>query len=251
MPEPTQVAPEPNGATRPVDGGSDNAAGRLAAVLREELLSGRYPPGERLKEEELAARFRTGRYTVREAVRMLVGSGLLDHRPNRGASVPLLTPARVREVSAYREVLEVGALRLALQRGADLGAVVTATQALEALPDDAPWVEVVETHQAIHTSLMVAARNDRLLAAYLRCEEELRYIVSTVRPDFTASRLAALHTRLLAGIRRGGDAAVAALEDDLHTGRQAVLDALRHPDDVAQATESRPVDPTASIGEPT
>lgn len=251
MPEASEVATGSNGALRLVDGGSDNAAGRLAALLREELLSGRYPPGERLKEEELAVRFRAGRYTVRAAVRMLVGSGLLDHRPNRGASVPLLVPDRVHEVSAYREVLEVGALRVALQRGADLGAVVAATKALDELPDDAPWIDVVETHQAIHTSLIVAAGNDRLLSAYLRCEEELRYIVSTVRPDFTAGRLATLHTRLLAGIRRGGDAAVAALEEDLHTGRQAVLDALPHPDHAAPSSQTRPADAVASIGEQT
>jgi DNA-binding GntR family transcriptional regulator len=213
----------------------DNAAGRLVAMLRDDLLSGRYPPGERLKEAELAARFRTGRYTVRTALRILVSSGLLDLRPNRGAIVPLLTPERVHEVSAYREVLEVGALRLALQRGADLSAVITATRVMEELPDDAPWIDVVETHQAIHTSLLVAAGNDRLLSAYLLCEEELRYIVSTVRPNFTARRLAALHTRLIAGIRRGGDAAVAALEEDLHTGRQAVLDALPHPENAAAA----------------
>ncbi|WRL62283.1 DUF6537 domain-containing protein [Blastococcus brunescens] len=150
---------------------------------------------------------------------------------------PAALPDRVHEVSAYREILEVGALRLALQHGADLGPVVAATQALEALPDDAPWIDVVETHQAIHTSLMVAAGNDRLLAAYLRCEEELRYIVSTVRPDFTAGRLAALHTRLVAGIRCGGEQAVAALEEDLHTGRQAVLDALPHPEQPSDVTE--------------
>ncbi|GAB3357875.1 GntR family transcriptional regulator [Modestobacter lapidis] len=230
MSESTIATPGTGGHFRPVEVEPENAAGRLAALLREELLSARYPPGERLKEEELAARFRTGRYTVRAALRILVSSGLLDHRPNRGASVPLLTRDRVNEVSAYREVLEVGALRLALQRQADLDAFVAATRALERLPDDAPWIDVVETHQAIHTSLLVAAGNDRLLAAYLLCEEELRYIVSTVRPDFTAGRLAALHTRLLAGIHCGGDAAVTALEADLHTGRQAVLDALPHPE---------------------
>jgi len=239
------------GAIRLVDNASDNAAGRLAGLLRRDLLSGRYPSGERLKEEELAARFGAGRYTVRTAVRMLVDSGLLDHRPHRGASVPLLTADRVHEVSAYREVLEVGALRLALQRGADLSAVVTATKALEDLPDDAPWIDVVECHQAIHTNLMVAAGNDRLVGAYLLCEEELRYIVSTVRPDFSASRLAALHTRLIVGIRRGGDAAVMALEEDLRTGRQAVLDALHPPDVVTPPTETPAVDAAAAIGEPT
>jgi DNA-binding GntR family transcriptional regulator len=236
-----QLAPESGSGTRRVaelgaddgsaggpsgiDGGS--AADRVAEVLREELLSGRHRPGQRLKEQELAARFRTGRYTVRSAVRSLVASGLLDHRANRGATVPLLTPERVDAIADHREVLEVGALRLALRRGADLGAVVAATRALEQLPEDTTWVDVVVAHHRIHHELVRAAGNVKLLEAYGRCEEELRFIVSTVRPSYTASRLADLHRQLLAGIQQGGDAAVRALECDLRTGRAAVLDALR------------------------
>ncbi|MGQ4615698.1 GntR family transcriptional regulator [Nocardia sp. R7R-8] len=203
-----------------------NAAGRVAAHLRDELLSGSHRPGERLREEELAARFGTGRYTVRAALRSLVASGLLDHRPNRGAIVPLLSRERVDELYDHREVLEIGALRLAQRHGADLGRVAEATHALQALPDDASWVEVIVTHQRIHHELVVAAANSKLLQAYTQCEEELHYVVSTVRPDFTASRLAQLHTTLLAELQRGGAAAIAALEYDLQIGRSAVLDAL-------------------------
>lgn len=204
-----------------------NAAERVAAHLRDELLSGSHRPGERLREEELAARFGTGRYTVRAALKSLVASGLLDHRPNRGAIVPLLSTERVDELYDHREVLEIGALRLAQRHGADLGAVIEATDALRNLADDAPWVDVIVTHQRIHHELVVAAGNGKLLQAYAQCEEELHYVVSTVRPDFTASRLALLHMTLLAELRRGGEAAIEALENDLRIGRSAVLDALR------------------------
>jgi DNA-binding GntR family transcriptional regulator len=204
-----------------------NAADRVAAQLREELLSGLHRPGERLREEELATRLRTGRYTVRAALRALVASGLLDHRPNRGAVVPLLTRERVDELYDYREVLEIGALELAQRGGADLSAVADATHALQNLPADAPWVDVILTHQRIHHELVLAAGNSKLLLAYTQCEEELHYVVSTVRPDFTAPRLAELHTILLAELQRGGRAAIQALERDLRVGRSAVLDALR------------------------
>lgn len=203
-----------------------NAADRVAAQLREELLSGLHRPGERLREEELATRLRTGRYTVRSALRALVVSGLLDHRPNRGAIVPLLTRERVDELYDHREVLEVGALRLAQRRGADLSAVAEATHALQHLPGDAPWIDVILTHQRIHHELVLAAGNSKLLHAYTQCEEELHYLVSTVRPDFTAARLADLHTTLLAELQRGGRSAISALERDLGLGRAAVLDAL-------------------------
>lgn len=209
----------------PVDGGT-SAAERLAEELRAELLSGRYAPGQRLKEEELAARFGTGRYTVRTALRIVAQSRLLEHRANRGATVPQLTRQRVDEVSDYRQVLEVGALRLALARRADLDGIVEATRALQELDDEARWVDVVLRHQQIHREVVVAAGNAPILQAYSLCEDELRYIVSTVRPDYTASRLTMLHLDLLAGLHRGGATAIRALERDLLVGRCAVVDAL-------------------------
>lgn len=196
-----------------------NAAERVAALLRENLLSGHYQPGERLKEEGLSARFQAGRYTVRSAIGTLASSGMLDHRANRGAVVPWLTRERVNELSDHREVLETGALR----RGA---AVADATHALERLTSDASWVDVVLTHQRIHHKLVVTAGNDKLVQAYVQCEDELLYVVSAVRPDYTAPRLADLHTQLLLGLQRGPEEAVRALERDLRTGRAAVHEAV-------------------------
>lgn len=199
-----------------------NAAERVAALLREDLLSGHYQLGERLKQEELAARFQAGRYTVRSAIGTLASSGMLDHRANRGAVVPWLTRERVNELSDHREVLETGALR----RGAALATVADATHALERLTSDASWVDVVLTHQRIHHELVVTAGNDKLVQAYAQCEDELLYVVSAVRRDYTAPRLADLHTQLLLGLQRGPEEAVRALERDLRTGRAAVHEAV-------------------------
>jgi DNA-binding GntR family transcriptional regulator len=232
------VGPTP--AHLPVGQGKPSAADRVSVLLRQELLSGRHRPGARLKEEELSERFRTSRYTVRAALRSLVAAGMLDHRANAGASVPLLTRERVLELSDHREVLEVGALRLALRRGGDLDGVAEATRALERLTDDAPWADVVLAHQRIHHELVASAGNDKLLQAYVQCEDELLYVVSTVRPDYTARLLADLHVRLLAGLQRGSQEALRALERDLRTGRDAVLATL--------ATAGHPVLPAAAGG---
>lgn len=221
-----RAMPGAHGERIPAVDNGRNAADRVAMTLREELLSGRYEAGERLKEEELAARLRTGRYTIRSAFQSLGAAGLLDLRSNRGASVPSLTRQRVDTLSDYREVLEVGALRLALKQGADFSAFAAATRALLELPDDAEWVDVVLTHQRLHHELVAAAGNDRLLQAYAQCEEELLFVVSTTRPDYTARRLADLHRELLIGVEKGGETAIEALQRDLSIGRAAVLHAL-------------------------
>lgn len=203
------------------------AAAVLADKLRAELLDGALPPGSRLKEEELAERFAAGRYTVRSALRTLVAAGLLEHEVNRGARVPRLLPARVDELYEYRTVLEVGSLRLALARRVPLTSIETTTAALVDLPADTPWPDVIGTHQEIHRAIVRWSGNARLLDAYAVCEQELQFVVASTRPNYTARRLATLHTELLARLRLGGERAARALARDIEIGRKAVHDALR------------------------
>ena len=80
-----------------------NGPGGTAQVvehLRHDLLSGRFAPGTRLNEVELAAEFEISRGPLREAVQCLVSEGLVEHRPNRGAIVPVPTAASVTGFSA-------------------------------------------------------------------------------------------------------------------------------------------------------
>ncbi len=203
---------------------------RVASVLRDELLDGAHPVGTRFREEDLASRFDVGRNTVRAALRLLVERGLVVHERNRGALVPPLSRQRIDEVFDYRKLLEQGALRLALARGADLGPVLAEVERLEELARREPgpsWKDLTSTHSAVHRAIVAAAGNPHLLAAYQRCEDQVRLLLTFVRPDFDAARLAEVHRELAEKLRRGGPEAEQALTDDIdHTGRAALLAAL-------------------------
>ena len=82
--------------------------------LRHEILSGMLPPGERLIEEHLTARFRISRAPVREAMRELAQQGLIEHLPRRGVRVAELSAADAGELFGLRDVLERYALETAL-----------------------------------------------------------------------------------------------------------------------------------------
>lgn len=199
----------------------------VAATLRDEVLDGVLPPGARLREECLCERFGVGRHSVRAALRLLVAAGLVVHERNRGASVRPLGRARIDESFDFRLALELGSLRLALARGADLTPVEEAVQGLEALPEHTPWRQLIECHGHIHHEIVRAAGNDRLLRAYRSCQDELQLLFAVIRPDFSAQRLACLHRQLMDGLQLGGEMALQALEDDLErSGRAAVLHAL-------------------------
>lgn len=89
-------------------GGS--ASERVADFLRQAILSGDIGPGERIRQEDIAARFGTSRLPVREAVRMLEIEGLTETQANKGARVPHLTAHEVDVVYRMREALEPLAL---------------------------------------------------------------------------------------------------------------------------------------------
>lgn len=208
-------------------GSWESAPERVATLLRDDVLDGTLPPGTRLREAVLCARYGTGRHTVRAALRLLVDDGLVVHERNRGASVRPLTRDRIDEAFTFRAVVELGSLRLALDAGADLRAVEEAVRRLEELPEATPWRRTIEAHGRVHYEIVRAAGNARLLRAYRACEAELQLMFAAVGPDFSARHVARLHRRLVDDLRRGGEVAVDALRADVEvSGRAAVLQAL-------------------------
>jgi DNA-binding GntR family transcriptional regulator len=115
---------EPDNTTVAVDGASTAAATaaanggatstRVAAYLRDEILHGRLRPGDRIRQEDIAARFGASRLPVREALRMLEAEGLTEHEPNKGARVPKLSRHEVEVIYKMRERLEPLALEESL-----------------------------------------------------------------------------------------------------------------------------------------
>src|SRR5262245_13811966 len=88
----------------------------IVRSLLREICDGRLHPGERLVTQSLAERFRVSHTPIREALIELAGVGIVDHMPNRGAVVRLITSRDVREVYQVRRALECAAVRSASGR---------------------------------------------------------------------------------------------------------------------------------------
>lgn len=99
------------------DTGSGGVASeRVAAFLRHAILAGDIAPGERIRQEDIAARFGTSRLPVREALRILEIEGLTENLANKGARVPFLSAHQVDVVYQMREGLESLALTESIPR---------------------------------------------------------------------------------------------------------------------------------------
>jgi|SRR5438876_5341236 len=95
---------------------SDSQTGRLALVLREQILQGQFSPSERLTELGLASRLNASRTPVRLALERLANEGLLDPIPSGGFRIRSFSLADIRDAIEIRGVLEGTAARFAAER---------------------------------------------------------------------------------------------------------------------------------------
>ena len=88
----------------------------LRDQLEQDILVGRYRPGERLDETSLATRFKVSRTPVREALLQLAAIGIVAQRPRRGAYVADMSPLALANMFEMMAELEASCARLAALR---------------------------------------------------------------------------------------------------------------------------------------
>ena len=86
---------------------------RLADEIAGSVLSGEFPPGFRLDEHMLAERFGVSRTPVREALRQLASTGLIEIKPRRGAIVASATSEQLDTLFGAMAEAEATCARLA------------------------------------------------------------------------------------------------------------------------------------------
>ena len=89
---------------------------RIRNVLTDEIASGSLPAGSALDEQQLADRFNASRTPVREALRQLSVSGLVEMRPRRGVIVTRMTPESIMEMFEAMAEIEALCVRFATYR---------------------------------------------------------------------------------------------------------------------------------------
>lgn len=188
-------------------------AEELRLQLADEITRGRLPPGTTLDETALAARFGVSRTPVREALRELAASGLVDARPHRGAVVARPSVERLQDmfdVMAELEALCAGIAALAMlpaerrqleQLHAEMGEMMRAGD----------FGAYREANEQFHTSIYAGSHNDYLVEITLGTRRRLSPFR---RAQFHALGRLALshreHDKVVTSILRGEKEAAAA-----------------------------------------
>jgi len=184
---------------------------KLAGEIADAILSGGFAPGFRLDEQSLAQRYNVSRTPVREALRQLVSTGLIEIRPRRGAVVAKITPAQLEEMFVAMGEMEATCARLAAIRmtPVERRRLQDLHDAMAGLVREGEPDAFAAANQAFHLQIYAGAHNPMLaeFTASLR-----RRLAPFRRIQFrTAGRLPRSHAEHEAVVRaiQSGDAATA------------------------------------------
>jgi len=96
--------------------GRELLSDRIRNVLTDEIASGTLAAGTTIDEQQIAEQFGASRTPVREALRQLALSGLVEVRPRRGGVVTPITPDRIMEMFEATAEIEAMCVRMATHR---------------------------------------------------------------------------------------------------------------------------------------
>lgn len=174
------------GLVRPV------LAVQLADALREMILEGELPGGEKVKEKELTLRFGVSRTPLREAMKVLAAEGLIELIPNRGAIVTQCSTKELAEVFPLLAALERLAGELAAERATDedIVHVISLTADLKETVEENNRPSYFKVNQAIHNAILSASGNEALIrnhAAIATRVHRARYQANLARTRWEAA----------------------------------------------------------------
>jgi DNA-binding GntR family transcriptional regulator len=139
-------------------------AEELRLQLADDIVRGLLVPGGALDESELARRFGVSRTPVREAIRQLAASGLVEVRAHRGAVVA--RPSEERLLGMFEAMTELEALcaGLAAERmtPAERGGLEAVHEELRALIQSGDPQRYHEVNEAFHAVIYAGAHNSYL-----------------------------------------------------------------------------------------
>ncbi len=203
-------------AVTPADARTPTAQDRAAAALRAAILDGRLRPGQRVNQEEWAARTGVSLIPVREALGALAGEGLVTYRPRRGYAVTELDLAGLEETYRLRRLLETDALRRGVPRAtpADVAALRAEADVCEraAGQGDVPGQLAANRrfHDRLH-SLAGSAPLSRLIDLLWDSTEAYRALYYAL--DGEGEQAARAHRAILEAVAAGEAERTVALQD--------------------------------------
>lgn len=155
------------------------------AMLREEIVSGRLRPGDKINEVHVSAAMGVSRGTLREAMRVLEQEGLLLSVAHRGSYVRHIDAREARELQEVRLALEItAAVHDALIWSPEIDAFLwDRYRTLERTYAQGTFLERARADLSFHEGFVEAADNQILLRTWRSLVGSIAVMVLSVGED--------------------------------------------------------------------
>lgn len=201
-------------------------------ILRDEICGGKYRPGFRLQESELAEYLGVSRSPLREALRRLVADGLLMEIPNKGVFVKEFTARDIDEIFDMRVMLESYAIRKCRSSltSVRLQALFDILEQLERTHAAGDLDAYTQTDEILHNRIVEFSENSLLISTYDRVRsmnQQFRVLSLIIRQRFDDSLEE--HRQLVQALAMG-DVETACATDNRHLelARRCIKEHLDH-----------------------
>jgi DNA-binding GntR family transcriptional regulator len=140
----------------------------VVSGIRDLIVEGDLPAGERISERALCDRFGVSRTPLREALKVMASEGLVELTPNRGARVIRLTEQDAEEMFEVMGTLEalageLAAARITDEELAEIRALHSQMALHQARRELMPYFRL---NQEIHRKIFEISRNRTLITVY-------------------------------------------------------------------------------------
>lgn len=148
---------------------SDSLALKAYTEIRRKILSAQISPKTRLKEDYWAKKLSVSRMAIRESLTRLLGEQLVTLGAKGGYFVNSLTSEDISQIRELREILELGALRLAHNKitREQIGRLEKICKDFTAMIEQGYFAGACEADLKFHETLMECSGNQKLLQTYI------------------------------------------------------------------------------------
>lgn len=208
--------------------------------LRRVIASGRIAPDTPVPVDDVAALFSLSRIPVREALKTLIGEGLITHQPRFGFLVTRLSEAELHELYVVRGSLEAAAIEAAVRHASpdDDAHAQRIHEALTSAVDSHDSRGFQRTSRQFHLALLHPCRMPRLLSMLKTAWNltEPAQAMSRVDAD-TQQELRRDHEQMLAAFIARDAPALQAAGEEHHKRLTTALDTWTAPPTAPEPAE--------------
>lgn len=155
---------------------AQSAAEKVRLRIEHDILTFAIKPGERLDESRLAELHGVSRTPVREALRQLSASGLVEMRPHRGAVAKRLSIVEIVEMFEMMALLEGICARLAAKRAHNdnLSAIRASHEACRGLTEVNMLDDYYKANELFHEEIYKACGNTAIIRQTILIRDRLK-----------------------------------------------------------------------------